>query len=111
MAYERNKYTQIAPATLSSGNNDLVADPGDGYEAVLVEVGFQNVDTVTRTLIIKRGSTVLRQWDLATLAVVEVSWPEGLEWVAAASTAIVANASAGSAIKVTGGRWYKRPAR
>ena len=111
MAYQRNKFTRFTPATLASGDSDLIADPGDGYEAVVARAVFQNIDTVDRTLILKDSAGNFYDIILTAKTVVVFGEESDEPLVATASAAVVVNASAGSAIKLCGGRWYKRPAR
>lgn len=111
MTIGANNFSLIAPATFSSGDNTLVADPGDGYQAGLAELSVQNVDTVTRTLIIKHGATIFLQVDLDAGAILHITREPLFFWIAAASTAIVANASAANAIKVMGGSSFVRVAQ
>ena len=111
MAYQRNKYTRLTVATLASGDNTIVADPGDGYEAVVDKLVLQNIDTVDRTAIIKDSAGTFYEVVLTTKQTIVVGYDSDDPLVATASAAVVVNASAGSAIKVCGGRWFKRPSR
>lgn len=111
VTYDPNDFADITPVTLALGDNTLVADPGDGYQACIAEISFKNVDTVSRTLIVKHGVTSFAEIPLDAGQVLAVAWEPHLFWTAAPSTAIVANASAASVIKVLGGRSLTRVAR
>lgn len=103
--------TPIAPFTLSNGDTLWLADPGDGLQVGIARALFQNVDTSTRTLTIKHGSTVFATVDIAAGGsfLFDPSNPRDY-WVAAESTAINYVASAGSAIKLITGNSFIRAA-
>jgi hypothetical protein len=98
-----HEWTDIAPSTLSSGDNTLVAAPPAGSLTIIESIGFQNVGDEERTLILKKGTTAFRSWVLQSNQTLEISFEESREW--RLTSAFVGNASAGTDLKITGGRY------
>ena len=102
-------YTHIAPDDIGAEPVTLVPAKADHY-GVLVEVGFYNSDSETRTVTIADGATVFRELNIEAGGVIEV-WLDdsrNLTWTGAENAAITATASAADVVRVTGGRYYYR---
>lgn len=106
----RNHLNLITPKTLTAASPGIIADPGDGYQVILVELLIKNTDSEMRSVEIGDGTTVFGEYEIEPLDAVSIGFdPDGRNgWFAAASTAIIATPSADNVLKVASGKYIRQ---
>lgn len=100
------EYTKLTPVALTVGTNTTLIQGVANRRNVPVELGFQNRDTVARTVSLRENDTEFMNLELAAGTVVTVTWTDALEQRLAVGAALRVVPSANGVVWLTHGRYY-----